>query len=74
MFSLLRMIYLRWDDNSLLCRLKPFLPCLDRIPQDNLFNLLRIMAYVKMIVLIVYLGHIFGCMFYFFSDDEWLTA
>eukprot|EP00242_Pyramimonas_sp_CCMP2087_P017362 CAMPEP_0198200140 /NCGR_PEP_ID=MMETSP1445-20131203/3190_1 /TAXON_ID=36898 /ORGANISM="Pyramimonas sp., Strain CCMP2087" /LENGTH=680 /DNA_ID=CAMNT_0043870107 /DNA_START=189 /DNA_END=2234 /DNA_ORIENTATION=+ len=42
--------------------------------QDHLFNLLRIMAYVKMIVLIVYLGHIFGCMFYFFSDDEWHTS
>mmetsp|Transcript_14480 Transcript_14480/g.24537 ORF Transcript_14480/g.24537 Transcript_14480/m.24537 type:complete len:664 (+) Transcript_14480:135-2126(+) len=41
--------------------------------QDDMFHLLRVMAYVKLIVLIVYLGHIFGCMFYFFSDNEWHT-
>jgi hypothetical protein len=42
-------------------------------PQDELFSVLRIMATLKLIVLLLYLGHIFGCIFYFFSDDEWLT-
>jgi len=41
--------------------------------QDDMFNLLRMMAYVKLIVFMIYLGHIFGCMFYFFSDEDWLT-
>jgi len=41
--------------------------------QDELFNVLRLMATLKLIVFLLYLGHIFGCIFYFFSDDEWLT-
>jgi len=41
--------------------------------QDELFHMLRFMATVKLIVLLLYLGHIFGCIFYFFSDDDWLT-
>jgi hypothetical protein len=32
------------------------------------------MATFNLVILLLYLGHIFGCMFYFFSDDEWLTA
>ena len=41
--------------------------------QDELFQVLRLMATVKLIVLLLYLGHIFGCIFYFFSDEDWLT-
>eukprot|EP00854_Cymbomonas_tetramitiformis_P003797 gene3797-4751_t len=46
---------------------------LDRY-QDELFNILRVVACVKLIVFLLYLGHIFGCMMYFFSSgNDWLT-
>jgi hyperpolarization activated cyclic nucleotide-gated potassium channel 2 len=43
---------------------------LDRY-QDDLFHLFHLLSVVKLAIILLYLGHIFGCFFYFFSDKEW---
>jgi hypothetical protein len=42
---------------------------LDRY-QDDLFHLFHLLSVVKLAVILLYLGHIFGCFFYFFSGKE----
>eukprot|EP00241_Pyramimonas_parkeae_P000071 CAMPEP_0114263918 /NCGR_PEP_ID=MMETSP0058-20121206/22851_1 /TAXON_ID=36894 /ORGANISM="Pyramimonas parkeae, CCMP726" /LENGTH=1306 /DNA_ID=CAMNT_0001380401 /DNA_START=267 /DNA_END=4187 /DNA_ORIENTATION=+ len=41
--------------------------------KDDMFSALRFMSCLRLIGIMIYLGHIFGCMFYYFSNDEWLT-
>ena len=42
--------------------------------QDDLFEYLHFFAVVKLVVIMLYMGHLFGCFFHYFSVDEWRTA
>eukprot|EP00854_Cymbomonas_tetramitiformis_P012991 gene12991-15353_t len=42
--------------------------------QDDLFEIVPIIDLLKLISVLFFLGHFFGCFFYFFSTDEWRTA
>eukprot|EP00854_Cymbomonas_tetramitiformis_P005587 gene5587-6774_t len=37
--------------------------------QDDFFKILPMLAVMRLIVILLYLGHLFGCFFYFFSAD-----
>lgn len=37
--------------------------------QDDFFKILPLLAVLRLIVILLYLGHLFGCFFYFFSAD-----
>ena len=41
--------------------------------QDDLFEYLHFFAVLKLIVVMLYVGHLFGCFFHYFSVDEWRT-
>ena len=41
--------------------------------QDDLFQYLHFFAVVKLVVIMLYVGHLFGCFFHYFSVDEWRT-
>lgn len=42
--------------------------------QDDLFEIVPIIDLLKLISVLFFLGHFFGCFFYFFSTDEWRTT
>jgi hyperpolarization activated cyclic nucleotide-gated potassium channel 2 len=41
--------------------------------QDDLFQYLHFFAVLKLVVIMLYVGHLFGCFFHYFSVDEWRT-
>ncbi|KAK3236691.1 hypothetical protein CYMTET_53183, partial [Cymbomonas tetramitiformis] len=41
--------------------------------KDDLFNYATTITICKYILVLLYLGHFFGCFFYYFSTDEWRT-
>lgn len=43
---------------------------LDRL-QDELFMVMGYIKILKLVAILVFLGHIFGCFFYFFSTEDW---
>ena len=42
--------------------------------QDDLFKYMHIISVAKLVVFMLYLGHLFGCFFHYFSVSEWRTA
>ena len=42
--------------------------------KDDLFFFLRILTVVRLTVMLVYLGHLFGCLFFYFSNPAFHTA
>lgn len=41
--------------------------------QDELFDLMPTIKMCKLVFILILLGHIFGCFFYFFSNHDWRT-
>ena len=41
--------------------------------QDDLFEYLHFFAVLRLIVIMLYVGHLFGCFFHYFSVNEWRT-
>lgn len=41
--------------------------------QDDLFSYMHLLSVGKLIVILLYMGHIFGCVFHFFSVEDWRT-
>ena len=42
--------------------------------QDDVFKYMHIISVAKLVVFMLYLGHLFGCFFHYFSESEWRTA
>ena len=42
--------------------------------QDDLFEYLHFFAILRLIVIMLYVGHLFGCIFHYFSVNEWRTG
>ena len=42
--------------------------------QDDLFKYMHIVSVAKLVAFMLYLGHLFGCFFHYFSESEWRTA
>jgi hypothetical protein len=41
--------------------------------QDDLFKYMHLLSVGKLIVILLYMGHIFGCFFHYFSAEDWRT-
>jgi len=42
--------------------------------KDELFFFLRMLTVVRLVIMLIYLGHLFGCLFYYFSSDFFHTS
>ena len=41
--------------------------------QDDLFKYMHLISVAKLVIFMLYLGHLFGCFFHYFSVSEWRT-
>lgn len=41
--------------------------------QDDLFKYMHFLSVGKLIIILLYMGHIFGCFFHYFSAEDWRT-
>ena len=42
--------------------------------QDDLFKYLHFFSVMKLVVIMLYMGHLFWCFFHYFSVDDWRTS
>ena len=42
--------------------------------QDDLFKYIAYLSVVKLVMIMLYVGHLFACFFHYFSVDDWRTS
>ena len=68
MFKMLRLFRL-----MKLLRLVKIMRLMERY-QDDLFKYIAYLSVVKLVMIMLYVGHLFACFFHYFSVDDWRTS